>query len=88
MYEPGVRVEILTVTAPFTRSALAIDVAPSRIWILPVGIGLSELETSKEIMEFSQTELDCFSVIVKLGANGWANDFVEIERAVSKSTSV
>ena len=56
--DPGVRVETLTVAAPSTKVTVATGVAPSSKEIVPVGNGVLELETSKEMLPFSQTGLD------------------------------
>jgi hypothetical protein len=80
--------DTLTVAAPPIRVAVPTVVAPSKIEIVPLGAGISGLETSNEIVAFSQTGLDCFSVIVKFGSTGWAKAGVEIERILSISTNV
>lgn len=85
--KPGLSVEILTVAAPLSRLALSTFAAPSSIKIFPVGDGLSELETEKEILVFSQIGLAVPGIIVKFGS-ACANALVENEISVSINTSV
>ena len=86
VWDPGPRVETLTVAAPFTRATVATVDAPSRIEIEPVGNGSLVLETSNEILVPSQTGLAGLGLIVKTGST-WANVVLEIESILSKSTN-